>query len=234
MSKGIDIDKSIPIVVSVIATVYNEERVISRLLDSLAAQTRRPDEVIICDGGSTDGTTEIIGAYTKSKIFNLKLVVAKDANIRPNDVIAVAGFFEPDVDTLFQIAMAATVLPLVDEIDPDKFLPSSRSVAFTKAAWQEAGGYPEWLDYCEDLLFDFAINDQESDRLSAFAWSPNALVYFRPRENLTAFWRQYYQYARGDGKAVCPISRLDWAWCRRHFLLSAPLAALDAARPRDE
>lgn len=265
MSKGIDIDKSIPIVVSVIATVYNEERVISRLLDSLAAQTRRPDEVIICDGGSTDGTTEIIGAYTKSKIFNLKLVVAKDANISqgrniaidaatgpviavtdagvrladnwlenlvapweivnsclsvstqvplsgplPNDVIAVAGFFEPDVDTLFQIAMAATVLPLVDEIDPDKFLPSSRSVAFTKAAWQEAGGYPEWLDYCEDLLFDFAINDQESDRLSAFAWSPNALVYFRPRENLTAFWRQYYQYARGDGKADL--------WRKRHYI----------------
>ena len=56
--------------------------------------------------------------------------------------------------------MAATVLPLTDEIDPATFLPSSRSVAFPKAVWALAGGYPEWLDYCEDLLFDFGINRQ--------------------------------------------------------------------------
>ena len=41
-----------PLTVSVIATVYNEHTSIERLLDSLAAQTRRPDEVVICDGGS--------------------------------------------------------------------------------------------------------------------------------------------------------------------------------------
>ena len=37
--------------VSVNATVYNERASIERLLDSLAGQTRRPDEVILCDGG---------------------------------------------------------------------------------------------------------------------------------------------------------------------------------------
>ena len=49
--------------VSVIATVYNERRNIERLLDSLAGQTRRPDEVVICDGGSDDGTVEVIQGY---------------------------------------------------------------------------------------------------------------------------------------------------------------------------
>ncbi|MBK8047964.1 MAG: glycosyltransferase family 2 protein [Anaerolineales bacterium] len=42
--------------VAVIATVYNEHHTIERLLDSLAGQTRRPDEVVICDGGSRDDT----------------------------------------------------------------------------------------------------------------------------------------------------------------------------------
>ena len=124
--------------------------------------------------------------------------------------IAAAGFFVPDAEGVFQTAMAATVLPLVDEIDPHRFLPSSRSVAFTKEAWAQAGGYPEWLDYCEDLLFDFAINAQRPGRPTAFAWAPDAIVHFRPRTSLRQFWRQYYHYARGDGKADL--------WRKRHAI----------------
>jgi hypothetical protein len=116
--------------------------------------------------------------------------------------------FAADAQGVFQTAMAATVLPLPAEIDPQRFLPSSRSVAFTKDAWAQAGGYPEWLDYCEDLLFDFAINAQRPDQPTAFAWAPEALVHFRPRENLRSFWTQYYRYARGDGKADL--------WRKRH------------------
>jgi hypothetical protein len=74
-------------------------------------------------------------------------------------------------------------------------------VAFTKEAWAAVGGYPEWLDYCEDLIFDFAINNLKPNQPTAFVWSPSALVYFRPRTTLRSFWTQYYRYARGDGKA---------------------------------
>jgi len=106
--------------------------------------------------------------------------------------------------------MAATVLPLPHEINPDTFLPSSRSVAFTKQAWLQVGGYPEWLDYCEDLLFDFAINDLRTRRSSGFDWAPAAQVFFRPRSSLRSFWTQYYRYARGDGKADL--------WRKRHLV----------------
>ncbi len=41
-------------------------------------------------------------------------------------------------------------------------------------------------------------------------WRPDAVVYFRPRSNLRAFWRQYYRYARGDGKADL--------WRKRHAI----------------
>lgn len=233
--------------VSVIATVYNEGPSIARLLDSLVAQSRPPDEVVICDGGSTDDTVAIVRSYAE-RLPNLWVIVepganisrgrnvaigaaqgpiiaATDAGVRldPNwldrlvapledsrDAAAVAGFFLPDVQGVFETAMAATVLPALEEIDPDKFLPSSRSVAFRKDVWEQAGGYPEWLDYCEDLLFDFAVNVQQPDKPTAFAWQPDALVYFRPRSSLTAFAKQYYRYARGDGKADL--------WRKRHAI----------------
>ena len=50
--------------------------------------------------------------------------------------------------------------------------------------------YPEWLDYCEDLLFDFAIRAQ----CGGFSFAPNAIVYFRPRGSLRSFYKQYYLY----------------------------------------
>jgi glycosyltransferase involved in cell wall biosynthesis len=51
--------------VSVVATVLNEAQSLSRLLDSLAAQTRLPDEVVFCDGGSTDGTLPLLKAESR-------------------------------------------------------------------------------------------------------------------------------------------------------------------------
>lgn len=129
----------------------------------------------------------------------------------------VAGFFLPDPRTLFETAMGATVLPALADIRPDRFLPSSRSVAFRRAAWQAVGGYPEWLDYCEDLIFDLLL----IERYGPFAWAPEAIARFRPRSSLRAFFLQYYRYARGDGKADL--------WRRRHLVRYATyLAAMPA------
>ncbi len=125
------------------------------------------------------------------------------------------GFFVADPRTPFEIAMGATVLPNLEEVDPARFLPSSRSVAFTREAWLAVGGYPEWLDYCEDLVFDLKLRQAGSD----FAWAPGAIVHFRPRSSLAAFFRQYYHYARGDGKADL--------WRKRHAIrYSSYLAGL--------
>lgn len=46
--------------VSVIATLFDEGPAAERLVDSLLAQTRLPDEIVIVDGGSRDGTTELL------------------------------------------------------------------------------------------------------------------------------------------------------------------------------
>lgn len=116
---------------------------------------------------------------------------------RESPPAVVSGFFVPDPQSTFEVAMGATVLPLVSDIDPGTFLPSSRSVAFLKSGWEAAGRYPEWLDYCEDLIFDFRLRDV----CGPFLFEPAALAYFRPRSSLGAFFKQYYRYARGDGKS---------------------------------
>jgi membrane-associated phospholipid phosphatase len=110
---------------------------------------------------------------------------------------AVAGFFLPDPHTPFELAMGAAVLPVESDVDPERFMPSSRSVAFRRSVWEAVSGYPEWLDYCEDLILDFQI----VGLCGPFRFEPRAIVYFQPRSTLGAYLRQYYLYARGDGKA---------------------------------
>jgi glycosyltransferase involved in cell wall biosynthesis len=52
--------------VSVIVPVRDEEDSIRELLDSLLAQTRPPDEIVITDGGSVDATPQIIEQYKQA------------------------------------------------------------------------------------------------------------------------------------------------------------------------
>jgi Glycosyltransferases, probably involved in cell wall biogenesis len=109
----------------------------------------------------------------------------------------IAGFFEPTGRTFWERTIAAIITPTAAEIDGETFLPSSRSVAFPREAWRVVGGYPEWLDYCEDLVFDLALRDHAGP----FVFVPDAVVAWVGRPGLVSFGRQYYRYARGDGKA---------------------------------
>jgi glycosyltransferase involved in cell wall biosynthesis len=225
---------------ALIVTVLNEADTIDRLLQSIAEQTLAPDEVIIADGGSTDGTLNVLEPW--HGYLPLRVIHARGANISQGRNLAIAatdaeliavtdagvrldarwlerlhealtgktdvvsGFFAADAHSIFERVLGATTLPNVEDVKPETFLPSSRSILFKRAAWKAVGGYPEWLDYCEDLVFDFALKRDGA----RFAFAPNATARFRPRSSLRAFFRQYYLYARGDGKAGL--------WPRRHAI----------------
>jgi len=243
--------------VSLVCTVLNEAGSIDDLMRSIAAQTLRPREVIIVDGGSRDGTQLHIewwhgrlgcplrlielpaanisaGRNAGIAAAQSPIVAITDAGVRldptwlarltePFDDPAVsvcAGFFVADARTTFEVAMGAAVLPDREEINASSFLPSSRSVAFRRQAWEAVGGYPEWLDYCEDVVFDLALRE----RHAIFALVPDAVVRFRPRGTLRAYWHQYFRYARGDGEAGL--------WPKRHairYVTYGSLVALIAA-----
>jgi len=57
--------------ISFVATVYNEEKTIGTLLESLLLQSRLPDEIVIVDGGSTDSTVSIITNFTSEESRSL-------------------------------------------------------------------------------------------------------------------------------------------------------------------
>ncbi len=45
---------------SVIIPTLNEERHVGAMLSDIAAQTRRPDEVLVVDASSTDDTASVV------------------------------------------------------------------------------------------------------------------------------------------------------------------------------
>lgn len=59
--------------VSLIIPVYNSEPYLKRCLDSVLAQTIKEIEIVCVDDGSTDGSSEILDEYSKSK-KNIKVI----------------------------------------------------------------------------------------------------------------------------------------------------------------
>ena len=89
-----------------------------------------------------------------------------------------------------------TVKPM-EEWDEKTFVPSGRSVAFKKSAWKEVGGYPENLYTGEDTLFGLLLREKGFN----FELAKKAIVYWRGRNTLKKFIKQFWLYGKGDGEA---------------------------------
>jgi glycosyltransferase involved in cell wall biosynthesis len=217
---------------SVIATVRNEHETIAAFVDSLLQQSHKPDEIIIVDGASTDGTKEILDDYAVRHDIrvisqpcniaqgrNLGIAAAQGSHIAVTDagcrvdqdwlqemlncfldnpgVDVAAGNFLFETHTPFEEAVVkATFQPDRGQTDQARYYPSSRSVAFTKAAWERAGGYPEWLYAAEDTLFSIRLRQIGC----GFVFCRRAIVRWRPRETWRALARQRYNYSRGNAR----------------------------------
>jgi len=134
----------------------------------------------------------------------------------------VAGTYTVDQETPFEHAVSVTLYPDVSEVRRD--LPVSarlwqrmfgrrfridratgRSMAFTRACWEVAGGFPENVNWGEDVAF--SATAAATDARSTLA--ADAVVAWRGRPTWRANARMYWRYAEGD--AVLGVKPRDFA-----------------------
>ncbi|WP_053960271.1 glycosyltransferase family 2 protein [Sulfobacillus thermosulfidooxidans] len=60
--------------VSVVIPIYNQAHLVARTIESLAANTRQPDEIIIVDDGSTDDVQEAIRSFQTNSPLTIRLL----------------------------------------------------------------------------------------------------------------------------------------------------------------
>lgn len=141
---------------SIAMCTYNGARHLQEQLNSIARQTRLPDELVVCDDGSSDGTPEVVQAFAASAPFAVRLYVneknlgstsnfEKAISLCDGDIIALSDQDDvwlpqklerleaefaasPDVGLVFSDAL------VVDE--------SLRSLDYT--LWQSVEFTPQW------------------------------------------------------------------------------------------
>ena len=235
--------------VSVVMTVRNDGPGCVVTLNSLATQTRSPDEIIVVDGGSTDDTPAVIRGFAASnprirwieasganisqgrnigtKAANSEIIATTDAGCHaaPDWLEKLVQPFEEDPQTEFvagvyrieahslleEVVGLATMRGQLDPFDPVAFNPSARSLAYTKSLWERVGGWPDWIQFSEDTLFDHKVRQTTAGR----RFAGDAVVSWRPRSSVAAIARQFYNY--GTGRGHTQIGAADFSYNLRNF-----------------
>jgi len=247
--------------VSVVITVKNDASGVQLALDSLARQTRLPDEIIVVDGGSSDGTWPSLEGLAQTR-RNLRVLRAPGANIAAgrnlgtqaarSGIVAttdsgccaaadwlekliapfeadpatdfVGGFYHVDSRTLFEeVVGLATMRGQLDPVCEGTFNPSGRSMAYRKDLWRRAGGWPQWLLYSEDTLFDHKMRQLHAN----WRLAQDAVVHWRPRSTSRALAKQFYLY--GTGRGHTQIGAADFAYNLRNLAAVSATALLTIA-----
>lgn len=164
--------------VSVYVSVLNEVDSISALLESLAGQTRFPDELLIIDGGSKDGTVERVEDFEAAHA-NVRLVRAPGSNIAQARNV---GFRSSSFDLVGSIDSGCTADPrwletLVGAIDPDIDVVSGVYLPDPKTLFERCVGelaYPR-VDFLPD---DWSMPSHRSVLIRKRVWE--ALGGFQP------------------------------------------------------
>jgi len=139
--------------ISIALCTYNGERYLAEQLASITAQTRQPDELVVCDDGSTDGTLAILDQFAKDAGFSVRIVQNK------NNLGVIANFLQA-------IGLCESELTaLADQDDvwlPDKL--SRAEQAFSTNSCPEKTLYCTRLEYVDATLAALGLSSVPANR----------------------------------------------------------------------
>jgi glycosyltransferase involved in cell wall biosynthesis len=127
----------------------------------------------------------------------------------------VAGYFYGLPKTAFEQAVVSYTLEMPGRVNPDKFMPTTRSVLLQKSAWEKLGGFDENLSLNEDFVF-FHQAQQQNFKI---AFARNALVGWLPRQTLPEFAKMIFKFAQGDTYAGIVRTRVKLLFTRYSLAL---------------
>lgn len=115
------------------------------------------------------------------------------------EIDVVGGGYEVDPRTRLESVVGLMTMPgALQPVDPLRFNPSARSIAFRRQVWERAEGFPNWLHTAEDTLFDLKLRSLEP--APRYALRRDAVVRWRPRSGWRAIFRQFKLYAQGEAR----------------------------------
>lgn len=232
---------------SLVTTCRNEMRSFARWKANMQAQTRFPDEIVIVDAFSDDGTWEAIKNWAKedSRITaiqedgaaahgrNVAIQNAKYEHIISTDMgVGVVDCFCEEIMRPFEDNPNIKLVIGSSYIDTNSIrsivakteryinsavvakrksggkssgsLGGNRASAYEKSIWEECGRLPEDLTFYAD---DSTLFRQFRQAGYPYAYAPKAKVYWGRPEKLKQFWKEAFNYGRGDGEAAIKMSR---------------------------
>ena len=201
--------------VSICITTFNEkEETIKKLLSALNNQSLKPDEIIVIDAKDYNNCSIAKGRNISIKKARNEIIAITDVGCIPNKnwlekitkpfsndkEVLVAGFYTMPYRNAMQKAAGIFLGISPNKYDKNKFLPSARSVAFSKSIWKKVGGFNEGLEKGgEDTEF-FYKSVKAGVKIIRIK---EARVVWEEIGKLTFLdvVKKFYVYAKGDGEA---------------------------------
>jgi len=178
--------------VSVIIPAFNRRREIARAIKSALGQSRTPDEIIIVDDASTDGTADAVAALGESRIRVLRQERNQGAAAARNAGIEAArgdwiAFLDSDDEwetrklerQLAALASAPTDMPVgitgyrIEDYrygEGSEFRPSTRDASLDALVWGCPLSIGSTLLARREIFMEVGLLDAELRRLEDWEW----------------------------------------------------------------
>ncbi|MFN8345557.1 MAG: glycosyltransferase family 2 protein [Spirosomataceae bacterium] len=146
------------VLISVALCTYNGERFLGEQLESLARQSRLPDELVVVDDGSTDGTVAVLENFARTSPFPVRIQLNQSTlGVTKNFEKALTQclgelLFLCDQDDLWEtekIARMAAFLqqtPQVNVVFSDAFLVDEKAAFLPHRLWDAVQLQPAQLE----------------------------------------------------------------------------------------